>query len=115
MIKSSSRGVCVCVFSILLHFRQPTGLPAHDKVGPPPCHRIKAVFEVHSELQESVRSEVTARLTWPSLLNCTHRLVFPLTNANSSSVSSESPAANPAVLIPSLGKDVVLSHKKNKR
>ena len=99
MIKSSSRGVCVFVcFSVLLHllsFRRPTGLPAHDKVAPPSCHRIKAVFEVHSELQESVRSEVTARLTWPSLLNFTHRLVFPPTNANSSSVSSESPASNP--------------------
>ncbi|CAL8393846.1 unnamed protein product, partial [Boreogadus saida] len=61
-------------------------------------HEIKAVFEVNSELQENFRSEVVARLTWPSLLNSTHRIVFPLTNANSSSdeeVVLENPADVP--------------------
>uniref|UniRef100_A0A8C5AD14 Transmembrane protein 131 n=1 Tax=Gadus morhua TaxID=8049 RepID=A0A8C5AD14_GADMO len=58
-------------------------------------HEIKAVFEVNSELQANFRSEVVARLTWPSLLNSTHRIVFPLTNANSSS-DEEVVLANPA-------------------
>ncbi|CAL8309572.1 unnamed protein product [Lota lota] len=61
-------------------------------------HEIKAVFEVNSALQQNVRSEVTARLIWPSLLNCSHRVVFPLTNANSSSdeeVVLENPADVP--------------------
>ncbi|KAJ3599735.1 hypothetical protein NHX12_033691 [Muraenolepis orangiensis] len=61
-------------------------------------HEVKAVFEVNSDLQQNVRSEVTARLTWPSLLNSSQRLMFPLTNANSSSdkeVVLENPADVP--------------------
>ncbi|KAG7262514.1 hypothetical protein CRUP_000005, partial [Coryphaenoides rupestris] len=62
------------------------------------AHEVTAVFEVNSELQQSVRSEVTARLTWPTLVNSSQWVRFPLTNANSSSdeeVLLENPADVP--------------------
>lgn len=49
--------------------------------------RIEAVFEVNTDLQKNVQAKVTAQLTWPSLVNSSQRIMFPLTNINSSSVS----------------------------
>ncbi|KAM7388663.1 hypothetical protein PAMP_024824 [Pampus punctatissimus] len=48
-------------------------------------HKIEAVFEVNTDLQKNVQAKVTAQLTWPSLVNSSQRITFPLTNTNSSS------------------------------
>ncbi|XP_062306395.1 transmembrane protein 131 isoform X1 [Osmerus eperlanus] len=61
-------------------------------------HEIEAVFEVNTDLQKSVQARVTAQLTWPSLVNSSQRITFPLTNTNSSSeeeVVLENPADVP--------------------
>lgn len=60
--------------------------------------RIEAVFEVNTDLQKHVQAKVTAQLTWPSVVNSSQRIMFPLTNTNSSSVSGN----NPPLLIPLL-------------
>ena len=56
------------------------------------CHffslgRVEAIFEVNTDLQKNVQTRVTAQLTWPSLVNSSKHIYFPLTNTNSSSVS----------------------------
>uniref|UniRef100_A0A665TWD4 Uncharacterized protein n=1 Tax=Echeneis naucrates TaxID=173247 RepID=A0A665TWD4_ECHNA len=48
-------------------------------------HKIEAVFEVNTDLQKNVQAKITAHLTWPSLVNSSQRVTFPLTNTNSSS------------------------------
>ncbi|XP_032382565.1 transmembrane protein 131 [Etheostoma spectabile] len=48
-------------------------------------HKIEAVFEVNTDLQKNVQAKITAHLTWPSLINSSQRIMFPLTNTNSSS------------------------------
>ncbi|XP_047192609.1 transmembrane protein 131 isoform X3 [Scophthalmus maximus] len=48
-------------------------------------HKIEAIFEVNTDLQKNVQAKITAHLTWPSLVNSSHRITFPLTNTNSSS------------------------------
>ncbi|XP_030582936.1 transmembrane protein 131 isoform X2 [Archocentrus centrarchus] len=48
-------------------------------------HQIEAVFEVNTDLQKNVQAKITAHLTWPSLVNSSQRITFPLTNTNSSS------------------------------
>uniref|UniRef100_A0AAQ5XMF4 Transmembrane protein 131 n=1 Tax=Amphiprion ocellaris TaxID=80972 RepID=A0AAQ5XMF4_AMPOC len=48
-------------------------------------HKIEAVFEVNTDLQKNVQAKITAHLTWPSLVNSSQRIMFPLTNTNSSS------------------------------
>ncbi|XP_068175870.1 transmembrane protein 131 isoform X2 [Antennarius striatus] len=48
-------------------------------------HKIEAVFEVNTDLQKNVQAKVTAHLTWPSVVNSSQRVTFPLTNTNSSS------------------------------
>ncbi|XP_034036534.1 transmembrane protein 131 isoform X2 [Thalassophryne amazonica] len=48
-------------------------------------HKIEAVFEVNTDLQQNVQAKVTAQLTWPSLVNSSHQITFPLTNTNGSS------------------------------
>lgn len=53
--------------------------------------RIEAIFEVNTDLQKNVQAKITAHLTWPSLVNSSQRITFPLTNTNSSSVSSNNP------------------------
>ncbi|XP_043928104.1 transmembrane protein 131 isoform X2 [Protopterus annectens] len=61
-------------------------------------HIIHAQFEVDTDLQKSVQAKVTAELIWPSLINTTHHINFPLTNKNSSSeeeVILENPADVP--------------------
>ncbi|XP_068599286.1 transmembrane protein 131 [Brachionichthys hirsutus] len=47
--------------------------------------KIEAVFEVNTDLQKNVQAKVTAHLTWPSVVNSSQRVTFPLTNTNSSS------------------------------
>uniref|UniRef100_A0A8C6WN05 Transmembrane protein 131 n=1 Tax=Neogobius melanostomus TaxID=47308 RepID=A0A8C6WN05_9GOBI len=48
-------------------------------------HKIEAVFEVNTDLQKNVQAKITAHLTWPSLVNSSQKITFPLTNTNSSS------------------------------
>ncbi|XP_076004717.1 transmembrane protein 131 isoform X2 [Genypterus blacodes] len=48
-------------------------------------HTVEAVFEVNTDLQKNVQAKITAHLTWPSLVNSSQRIMFPLTNTNSSS------------------------------
>uniref|UniRef100_A0A8D0GTT3 Transmembrane protein 131 n=1 Tax=Sphenodon punctatus TaxID=8508 RepID=A0A8D0GTT3_SPHPU len=61
-------------------------------------HRLSAIFEVDTDLQKNVVSNVTAELAWPSILTSPHQLHFPLTNRNSSSdeeIFLENPADVP--------------------
>ncbi|KAM3619817.1 uncharacterized protein V6R79_014017 [Siganus canaliculatus] len=48
-------------------------------------HKTEAIFEVNTDLQKNVQAKVTAHLTWPSVVNSTQQITFPLTNTNSSS------------------------------
>ncbi|XP_043984780.1 transmembrane protein 131 isoform X1 [Gambusia affinis] len=48
-------------------------------------HKIEAIFEVNTDLQKNIEAKVTAHLTWPSLVNSSQRIMFPLTSTNSSS------------------------------
>uniref|UniRef100_A0A672GKI0 Transmembrane protein 131 n=1 Tax=Salarias fasciatus TaxID=181472 RepID=A0A672GKI0_SALFA len=58
-------------------------------------HKVEAVFEVNTDLQKNVQAQVTAHLMWPSLVNSSQRITFPLTNTNSSS-DEEVVLQNPA-------------------
>ncbi|XP_035266015.1 transmembrane protein 131-like isoform X1 [Anguilla anguilla] len=61
-------------------------------------HELEAVFEVNTDLQKNVQTRVTAQLTWPSLINSSRHIRFPLTNTKSSSeeaVVLENPADVP--------------------
>ncbi|XP_029905058.1 transmembrane protein 131 isoform X2 [Myripristis murdjan] len=61
-------------------------------------HQVEAIFEVNTDLQKNVQAKITAQLTWPSLVNSSRRIMFPLTNTNSSSdeeVILENPADVP--------------------
>ncbi|KAM4628602.1 transmembrane protein 131 [Polymixia lowei] len=61
-------------------------------------HEVEAIFEVNTDLQKNVQAKITAQLTWPSLVNSSQRIMFPLTNTNSSSdeeVVLENPADVP--------------------
>lgn len=49
--------------------------------------RVEAFFEVNTDLQKNVQAKILAQLTWPSLVNSSQQIHFPLTNTNSSSVS----------------------------
>lgn len=55
----------------------------------------KAVFEVDTDLQKNVLSEVKAELIWPSIISSSRHMHFPLTNTNSSS-EEEFALENPA-------------------
>ncbi|XP_053311143.1 transmembrane protein 131 [Spea bombifrons] len=46
----------------------------------------EAMFQVDTDLQKNVLSEVKAELMWPSIVTSSRHLYFPLTNTNSSSV-----------------------------
>ncbi|XP_024134590.1 transmembrane protein 131 isoform X1 [Oryzias melastigma] len=48
-------------------------------------HKIEAVFEVNTDLQKNVQARVTAHLSWPTLVNSSQQITFPLTNTKSSS------------------------------
>ncbi|KAG5276018.1 hypothetical protein AALO_G00127020 [Alosa alosa] len=59
---------------------------------------VEAIFEVNTDLQKNVQTKVTAQLTWPTLVNTSQHIYFPLTNTNSSSeeeVVLENPADVP--------------------
>ncbi|XP_075901839.1 transmembrane protein 131 isoform X4 [Nelusetta ayraudi] len=58
-------------------------------------HQIEAVFEINTDLQKNVQAKVTAQLTWPSVVNSSQQIMFPLTNTNSSS-DEEVVLQNPA-------------------
>ncbi|XP_054644536.1 transmembrane protein 131 isoform X2 [Dunckerocampus dactyliophorus] len=61
-------------------------------------HMVEAVFEVNTDLQKNVQAKITAQLTWPSLVNSSQHITFPLTNTNSSSdgqVTLQNPADVP--------------------
>ncbi|XP_071779528.2 transmembrane protein 131 [Centroberyx gerrardi] len=61
-------------------------------------HEVEAIFEVNTDLQKNVQAKITAQMTWPSLVNSSQRIMFPLTNTNSSSeeeVILENPADVP--------------------
>uniref|UniRef100_A0A9J8D498 Transmembrane protein 131 n=1 Tax=Cyprinus carpio carpio TaxID=630221 RepID=A0A9J8D498_CYPCA len=47
---------------------------------------VEAFFEVNTDLQKNVQAKILAQLTWPSLVNSSQQIHFPLTNTNSSSV-----------------------------
>ncbi|KAM5180058.1 transmembrane protein 131 [Mantella aurantiaca] len=58
----------------------------------------EAVFEVDTDLQKNVVSEVKAELVWPSIVSSSRHIHFPLTNTNSSSeeeVALENPSDVP--------------------
>uniref|UniRef100_A0A8C1VJM8 Transmembrane protein 131 n=1 Tax=Cyprinus carpio TaxID=7962 RepID=A0A8C1VJM8_CYPCA len=46
---------------------------------------VEAFFEVNTDLQKNVQAKILAQLTWPSLVNSSQQIHFPLTNTNSSS------------------------------
>ncbi|XP_056156989.1 transmembrane protein 131-like isoform X2 [Lampris incognitus] len=48
-------------------------------------HVAEAVFEANADLQRNVQTRVSAQLTWPSIVNSSHHIIFPLTSINSSS------------------------------
>uniref|UniRef100_A0A3P8X7K9 Transmembrane protein 131 n=1 Tax=Esox lucius TaxID=8010 RepID=A0A3P8X7K9_ESOLU len=48
-------------------------------------HVVEAVFEANADLQKNVKTRVSAQLQWPSVINSSHRVLFPLTSVNSSS------------------------------
>ncbi|XP_051567447.1 transmembrane protein 131-like isoform X2 [Myxocyprinus asiaticus] len=59
---------------------------------------IEAFLEVNTDLQKNVQAKISAQLTWPSLVNSSQQIHFPLTNTNSSSeeeVILENPADVP--------------------
>ncbi|XP_028977244.2 transmembrane protein 131 isoform X2 [Esox lucius] len=61
-------------------------------------HEVEAVFEVNTDLQKNVQATITAKQAWPSLVNSSQPIIFPLTNTNSSSeeeVFLENPADVP--------------------
>ncbi|CAH2223364.1 transmembrane 131 isoform X2 [Pelobates cultripes] len=48
-------------------------------------HMPWAIFEVDTDLQKNVLSEVKTELVWPSIVSSSRHIRFPLTNTNSSS------------------------------
>ncbi|KAK1796753.1 hypothetical protein P4O66_009772 [Electrophorus voltai] len=59
---------------------------------------VAAVFEVNTDLQKKVQAKISAQLAWPSLVNSSAQVLFPLTNTNSTSeeeVILENPADVP--------------------
>ncbi|XP_071402504.1 transmembrane protein 131-like isoform X2 [Centroberyx affinis] len=49
------------------------------------AHMPEAVFEANADLQNTVQTRVSTQLKWPSILNSSRHVVFPLTIVNSSS------------------------------
>uniref|UniRef100_A0A8C4YYA7 Transmembrane protein 131 n=1 Tax=Gadus morhua TaxID=8049 RepID=A0A8C4YYA7_GADMO len=58
-------------------------------------HIAEAVFEANADLQKNMQTRVLAQLKWPSIINSSRHVIFPLTSINSSSeveVTLENPA-----------------------
>ncbi|XP_076871161.1 transmembrane protein 131 [Brachyhypopomus gauderio] len=59
---------------------------------------VQAIFEVNTDLQKKVQAKISAELSWPSLVNSSQLVLFPLTNTNTTSeeeVILENPADVP--------------------
>ncbi|KAJ8004043.1 hypothetical protein DPEC_G00154690 [Dallia pectoralis] len=48
-------------------------------------HVVEAVFETTADLQKNIKTRVSAQLKWPSVMNSSRQILFPLTSVNSSS------------------------------
>ncbi|XP_048834044.1 transmembrane protein 131-like isoform X2 [Brienomyrus brachyistius] len=57
--------------------------------------KVKAIFEMTTALQSNIQTEVTAQMVWPSIINSSREIIFPLTQTHSSSVK-ELVLQNPA-------------------
>lgn len=49
-------------------------------------HMAEAVFEANADLQKNIETRVSAQLKWPSIMNSSQQVLFPLTSLTSSSV-----------------------------
>uniref|UniRef100_A0AAZ3QI37 Transmembrane protein 131 n=1 Tax=Oncorhynchus tshawytscha TaxID=74940 RepID=A0AAZ3QI37_ONCTS len=61
-------------------------------------HMAEAVFEANADLQKNIETRVSAQLKWPSIMNSSQQVLFPLTSLTSSSeieVVLENPADVP--------------------
>uniref|UniRef100_A0A673XRY2 Transmembrane protein 131 n=1 Tax=Salmo trutta TaxID=8032 RepID=A0A673XRY2_SALTR len=60
-------------------------------------HMAEAVFEANTDLQKNIETRVSAQLKWPSIMNSSQQVLFPLTSLTSSSVEVvlENPADVP--------------------
>uniref|UniRef100_A0A673XTG3 Transmembrane protein 131 n=1 Tax=Salmo trutta TaxID=8032 RepID=A0A673XTG3_SALTR len=61
-------------------------------------HMAEAVFEANTDLQKNIETRVSAQLKWPSIMNSSQQVLFPLTSLTSSSeveVVLENPADVP--------------------
>uniref|UniRef100_A0A674ES34 Transmembrane protein 131 n=1 Tax=Salmo trutta TaxID=8032 RepID=A0A674ES34_SALTR len=60
-------------------------------------HMAEAVFEANADLQKNIETRVSAQLKWPSIMNSSQQVLFPLTSLTSSSVEVvlENPADVP--------------------
>uniref|UniRef100_A0A671VA90 Transmembrane protein 131 n=1 Tax=Sparus aurata TaxID=8175 RepID=A0A671VA90_SPAAU len=81
------RSVCKqgCTESQSVHWKQLLRFLSEEKKKSPTLFLVEAVFEVNTDLQKNVQAKITAHLTWPSVVNSSQRIMFPLTNTNSSS------------------------------
>ncbi|XP_023691888.1 transmembrane protein 131-like isoform X2 [Paramormyrops kingsleyae] len=57
--------------------------------------KVNAIFEMSTALQSNMQTEVTAQMVWPSIINSSREIIFPLTQTHSSSVK-ELVLQNPA-------------------
>uniref|UniRef100_A0A4W5LYI2 Transmembrane protein 131 n=1 Tax=Hucho hucho TaxID=62062 RepID=A0A4W5LYI2_9TELE len=61
-------------------------------------HMAEVVFEANADLQKNIETRVSAQLKWPSIMNSSQQVLFPLTSLTSSSeveVVLENPADIP--------------------
>ncbi|KAJ3584518.1 hypothetical protein NHX12_015013 [Muraenolepis orangiensis] len=61
-------------------------------------HIAEAVFEANADLQKNMQTRVLAQLKWPSIINSSRHVIFPLTSVNSSSILPLALYANPAAI-----------------
>ncbi|KAE8625617.1 hypothetical protein XENTR_v10006340 [Xenopus tropicalis] len=64
-------------------------------------HLLEAAFEVDTDLQKNILSDVKAELMWPSVVSSSRYIRFPLTNTNSSTVEEmflENPSDAPVYI-----------------
>ncbi|KAG7268925.1 hypothetical protein CRUP_002921, partial [Coryphaenoides rupestris] len=71
-------------------------------------HIAEAVFEANADLQKNMQTRVLAQLKWPSIINSSRHVIFPLTSVNSSSEVEVLNFTEP-VLIPSQGSLYIFS------
>ncbi|KAK7889156.1 hypothetical protein WMY93_024716 [Mugilogobius chulae] len=68
--------------------RRLEGAEGEDGTQAPPLssRTFRLLFVLEAILQKNIQAKVTAHLTWPSLVNSSQKISFPLTNTNSSSI-----------------------------